>query len=343
MTIGDFTVASCNLLNLNLPGLRLYRDSDGWSAEEYERKVAWLAPRIAKLDCEIIGFQELWHSDALVALFERSGLVADYDLLVPPDANGKHIVCAAAVKKHLLEGEPEWIDVFPTAFRLTSEGDDPQTPEISVQLAGFHRPVLHFAAKLRHDKPAAHVYVCHLKSKAPTRVYYEDWYRADVDTYKPHAGALGAGLSTIRRTAEATALRWYLDERMKNTNDPVIVLGDLNDGQHSNTLNILTAQPRFLKPGGRTGGRDTALYSAQALQQLQSLNDVYYTHVYQDVRESLDHVLVSEEFYDFSSERIWGFHELTIENDHLNSDDHDANGSTDHGLVRVEFRYRPRN
>jgi hypothetical protein len=52
-------------------------------------------------------------------------------------------------------------------------------------------------------------------------------------------------------------------------------------------------------------------------------------------------VLVSEQFYDGSKSRIWGFDELTIENDHLNSDDHKARGTGDHGLVRVQFKYRP--
>ena len=31
-----------------------------------------------------------------------------------------------------------------------------------------------------------------------------------------------------------------------------------------------------------------------------SRRDVYYTHVYQNTRESLDHILVSQEFYDNS-------------------------------------------
>jgi predicted extracellular nuclease len=132
--------------------------------------------------------------------------------------------------------------------------------------------------------------------------------------------------------------------RTKNTNDPVVVLGDLNDGQHSNTLNIITAQPNYLKPFRPGRASDFALYSAQALQQLQSLTDVYYTHVHQQARESLDHVLVSEQFYDGSNDHIWGFDELTIENDHLNVDDTDerkARGWGDHGIVKVQFKYRP--
>ena len=105
----------------------------------------------------------------------------------------------------------------------------------------------------------------------------------------------------------------------------MIVLGDVNDGQHSNTLNILTGQPRYLV-GDSAGGADTGLYTAQTLQEYRDTRDVYYTHVLQDLRESLDHVLVSEQFYDNSRKRRWLFDGLVINNDHLNTEDHKANG-----------------
>ena len=49
----------------------------------------------------------------------------------------------------------------------------------------------------------------HFKSKLPTRSTSEPWFD-ETDLYKPHVTALGAALSTIRRTAEATALRVLL-------------------------------------------------------------------------------------------------------------------------------------
>ena len=127
---------------------------------------------------------------------------------------------------------------------------------------------------------------------------------------------------------------------MKATDTPVVVLGDCNDGQHSNTLNIMTGQPRFLTALSQGGG-DIDLYTAQTLQQYRSERDVYYTHVFQDMRESLDHILVSQEFYDNSRRRVWSFDGLDISNDHLNIDDHKTSGTSDHGVVRAQFRYRP--
>jgi predicted extracellular nuclease len=126
----------------------------------------------------------------------------------------------------------------------------------------------------------------------------------------------------------------------KGTEDPIVVIGDLNDGQHSNTLNILTGQPNYLTTLV-SGGSDTDLYSAQTLQQYRSETDVYYTHVFQDRRESLDHILFSQEFYDNSKERIWAFAGMEIANDHLNREDHKATGTNDHGIVRVSFIHKP--
>jgi hypothetical protein len=102
----------------------------------------------------------------------------------------------------------------------------------------------------------------------------------------------------------------------------------------------MTEQPRYLV-GDSKGGADNALYTAQTLQEYRDTRDVYYTHVHQDIRESLDHILVSEQFYDHSRKRQWLFDGLVINNDHLNFDDHKASGTNDHGIVRAAFKWKP--
>lgn len=340
MKLKTLSISTFNLFNLNEPGLPIYAQTAGWTPELYALKVEWSARQLKLLKSDVVGFQELWHATSLRNVLNASGFAAEYDLIAPLDANGSRIVCAALVRKGLLSSEPEWIDAFPGRFKLQSNGDDPQTPLIDVAIAGFSRPVLHFTIKPRSDQADISVYVCHFKSKAPTQVFKEPWFKADKATYGKHAAGLGAALSTVRRTAEAAALRYLLTEQMKDNETPVVVLGDINDGQHSNTANILTGQPRYLV-GESVGGGDTALYTAQTLREYRDTRDVYYTHIHQDIRESLDHILVSEQFYDNSRRRVWIFDDLSINNDHLNFDDHKADGSTDHGIVRAAFRYKP--
>jgi predicted extracellular nuclease len=334
------SVASFNLYNLNKPGLPLHGGAAGWSDTEYERKLDWTARNLAFLKSDVFAFQELWHGDALADAVQRAQLAGAYDLLAPPNADGRRIVCAAIVAKGLVTGTPEWIEGFPPKFKLASRGDDAQTPEIDVRIDGFSRPVLHFTIKPRDDEDEIHVYVCHFKSKRPTEVFREPWFNADKPFYGKHSVALGAALSAIRRAAEAAALRMLLTEQLKGSTTPVIVLGDINDGQHSNTANILTGQPQYLV-GDSIGGSDTALYTAQTLQEFRDTRDVYYTHVHQRMRESLDHILVSEQFYDHSRRRRWLFEGMTVNNDHLDFDNHRNDGTNDHGIIRAVFEHRP--
>jgi predicted extracellular nuclease len=338
VSLARFSVATFNLYNLQLPGMAMHRGQK-WTEPEFALKVDWTARQLAALDADIVGLQELWNAKAMEKVLEQPALTGRYDLLAD-EARGDKIVCAALVRKGLLRGTPEWIDEFPPELRLESSGDDAQTPEISVTIPGFSRPVLHFQVALREQPPLTEVFVTHLKSKLPERVHEEDWFEADEARFKPHANALGAAIATVRRTAEATALRVLLTTIMKGTVTPVIVLGDVNDGQHSNTVNILTEQPRYLV-GESTGGTDIGLYTAQTLQEYRDTRDVYYTHVHNDLRESLDHVLVSEQFYDHSRKRQWLFDGLIINNDHLNDEDHRKTGTGDHGIVRVSFKWKP--
>lgn len=335
--------ASSNLYNLNLPGHKIYNDQDGWDVEAYNKKVSWASNMITKLSADVWGFQELWHRDALIKVFSETPFSNNYELLVPDNHTGQKIVCAGAVKKTILVGQPKWIEDFPQKFKLLSGGDDPQTSDISVQVDKFSRPVLKFRIKPRSNGKTISVYVAHLKSKSPTRIYYEQWYKDDKEYYSKHTENLGSAIATIRRTSEAAALRMILTDEMKGNEIPVVVLGDLNDGQHSNTLNVLTGQPNYLLSGFTKGGSDVDLYTVGTLQEYRSLRDVYYTHVHQNLKESLDHILVSQEFYDNSKKRVWAFKGMEILNDHLNTEDHKSNGTSDHGVVKATFEYRPIN
>ncbi|WP_301546308.1 endonuclease/exonuclease/phosphatase family protein [Paracoccus saliphilus] len=338
MAAKDVSFCSFNLLNLQLPGKSVYTDKDGWSGEVYDRKIDFTAGMLARMDADLFGFQELWAPKALEEAIDRAGMAESHLLLAPPDHSGNRITCAAAIRRDLLVNEPEWIVDFPSEMVLHSTGDDPQQPEISVNLERFSRPVLRLQLRPSPDTPIIEAFVCHFKSKRPAEIYREKWY--DRDTHGAHRTALGYALSTIRRTAEAAALRVLITDIAKKTETPVVLIGDMNDDKDSNTLNILSEQPRFLTALS-TGGGDNALYAAQTLQEYRSVRDVYYTHIYQDQHGSLDHILVSEQFYDNSRRRLWRFDGLQVANDHLNWDDHKDSGTNDHGIILAHFKWQP--
>ncbi|MBY5931633.1 endonuclease/exonuclease/phosphatase family protein [Tateyamaria omphalii] len=335
----DISFASFNLLNLQTPGDAIYGDTDGWDPIIYQRKVDYTASVMGRLDADVVGLQELWAADALDQVLEEAGMMEEFDPLVPPDHTGNRIVCAAAVRKGMLVGDPEWIVDFPEEYELKTGGDDPQQDFLEVSLSTFSRPILHFQVQPDDRTPVIHVFVCHFKSRRPTQIWRErSWYEKEV--HGSHATALGYAISTVRRTAEAAALRVIITKLIKKTDTPVVVIGDMNDGKDSNTLNILSEQPTYLSPLS-TGGGDNALYTAQTIQEYRSVRDVYYTHVYKGQRESLDHIMFSQEFYDNSKRRKWAFDEMVVQNDHLNFDDHKESGTNDHGVIRVGFKWKP--
>lgn len=333
--------ATCNLYNINEPNLPMYRKSSGWNAAQYQKKIDWLARMVTTVGADVWGFQELWHRESLINVFRKADLCSQYTIIAPPLLNGQKITCAAAVRSEMLVGEPRWIERFPDKFVLSGSGDDAQTPAISVSVKSFSRPVLNFRIKPHDSCSEVSVFVAHLKSKMPAQVDREAWFKNDREFYGQHRECIGAAISTIRRTVEASALRMLLTETMRGNDQPVVVLGDLNDDKRSNTLNIITGQPNYLLSGLSHGGSDVDLYSAGTMQQYRSERDVYYTHVHQNARESLDHVLVSQEFYDNSRKRLWAFVGSEVMNDHLNSENHEEDGTTDHGIVKATFEYCP--
>ena len=89
---------------------------------------------------------------------------------------------------------------------------------------------------------------------------------------------------------------------------------------------------------------DKGLYTVETLQQYRSQRHVYYTYIYRNKLETLDHILVSEEFYDHSRKRQWSFRETEVYNDHINASEKartEESGGTDHGIVRAYFDWNP--
>lgn len=369
--VRDLSVATFNLYNLQRPGQPMYAKSRLYTEEEYAAKLAWKAAALRELDADVIAFQELWSREALADLFEAAGLAGAYEFAFIRPGAWDGIAVAAAVRKPWRIRAVTRHKDFPEGFRVKKRrrtmaqirdnptradieklgaADQDQDPlflpsheddAIDVQIAQFSRSPLqvtveHGTAR-RPAVPPVEVFCAHLKSKLSTRLDIEEFRDPKV---RPHQEALGAAISTMRRVAEAAALRIILDGVMKGTDHPVIVAGDLNDGPYSATLAILSGQPSFRLFAASTAGKrsDVGLYSGVQMQQLRSLGDVYYTHEHRNLREVIDHVLFSEQFYDHSERRLWSFREMRFLNDHL---DAVGRASTDHGIVRAAFDWNP--
>ena len=355
----DLSFATFNLLNLQVPGGITYdadepplRD-DAAGREAYERKVRWTAERIRLLDAEGIAFQELWSREALEAAFAAAGLSADYDL-VARDAPGRgKPQVALAVRRNrrgdsqLLDGA-DWVARFPEGFRFEKLRESAGAEEeITITIDTFSRPVLRARIQSEGSRPTpppVEVFVAHLKSKGPARLSFAS---PRPTALREYAAITRSAVSHVRRVMEAGALRAMLDAAMTSEEEdaisPVVVLGDLNDGTSSVTNELISGQPtyRVIEKSQAGRGSNKGLYSVERLQQYRSLRHVYYSYIHKHKRESLDHILVSEEFYDHARKRRWSFREMEVYNDHLNRASFEEDGASDHGLIRAYFDWNP--
>lgn len=354
----DLSFATINLLNLQVPGGITY-DNDPHIPDtpeghgEYQMRLVWLARQVREIEAEVIAFQELWSAQALTDVFAEANLLDQYDL-VARDAPGRgrpQVALAVRKDRHgnsqLLPGA-EWIPDFPADFTFDGLRETQGAQEeITVTINQFSRPVLRVQVQSEGSRPTpppVTIYVAHLKSKGPNRLSFA---RPLPSALAHYAELTKTATAHIRRVMEAAALRALLDQTMTSVEDddlsPTVVIGDLNDDSLSVTTELITGSPPYrLSSKSRAGGTsDKGLYSVERLQQYRSLRHVYYTHIFENKRESLDHILVSEEFYDHSRKRRWSFKEMEVVNDHLNRESYEAIGATDHGIVRAVFDWNP--
>ncbi len=331
--------ASFNLYNLQLPDKK-WRGNQ-YTQQEYDDKVRWTGSMVKKLDADIIAFQELWSRECLEHVFESAGLAYSYELFYIKD-EWYDIAVAAAVKKHLIVENITVHKKFPDGFRLikrevdhSSSTIENEDDDIEIVINKFSRSLLQLSVKHQDypSEPNIEVFATHLKSKLPTRLDKDEYNDSSI---KPHSMALGDALSTIRRLSEATALRVILNNTLRGTDTPAVVLGDFNDSVTSNALAILTGQSAYrLYDSSHIGNaNDKGLYSSAIMQQFRSIKDSLYTHEHNGLKDTLDHILFSEQFYPFSRNKLWSFKEMNVWNDHVGDD---TKKTTDHGIIKTTF------
>ena len=330
-------VANANLLNLALPGRAFYPGQDPYDNQEHERKLAWIGGMLARINADIVGFQEVWDEAALKAAVARSGL--RYTTVAAPGAETGAIgTPRLGLATRLAVEHIETITDFVPADRL-------MVPELG-EYTRFERPVLH--ARLQtssrgrqgaHAGTPLHVLVVHLKSKRPK--YLQDAVgNALEDRDDPAVTARATLRSLLMRGAEAAALRRVVvgitSRNGPQGGEPLVLLGDMNDGPHSVTSQMIAATQAVAYD---RGARDVALYHAWDVATEPALKrDMAYSHVHQGWPELLDQIWVSEEFVATSRFAIGDVKRVEVFNDHLHESR--ERWRSDHGFVRALLRLR---
>lgn len=323
----SFKVGTFNLYNLVLPN-HIYYGNKKYSDEDFDKKVQWIGNQVEKMDTEILGFQEIFHREALVSALGSTHFSAEHIHVLGETGNSPVVGLATTFP---LIGEAESISQIPEEVTGAIEG-------VAGHYTTFSRPVLKARLQLEEDLQVT-VIVAHLKSKRPSIAEGED---NDDFLVK----AIGQTRSLLRRSVEATGLRKLVLDALSDNDEPVIVIGDLNDATHSVTSSIIAGPMpwKFDSLEKKKKYWDRALYSAFDIIALKSFKNEWPTHIYNGHYEELDHIYVSQEFFFRNKDRLGDVNFVHVLDDHLKDDtlsrDKLPKWQSDHGQVVASVRFR---
>jgi endonuclease/exonuclease/phosphatase family metal-dependent hydrolase len=297
-----FNVGTFNVLNLALPGQVTYSNDRPFSPEEYQAKITWIGGQLRRMDAEVVGFQEVWHQDALREAVQAGA----------PEGKSLEVRVATQEQKKPQVGLATSLEIvqtvthqeFPDGFELTVSG-------IASPIKAFSRPVLQADLRLPAGQELT-VLVAHLKSKRPL---VDEGHQAEAKSL-----ALGSARALMVRAAEAYALRCILLKLMQGTERPVVLLGDLNDSAQAVTTMIVSGTPpiHHLPPQEKQAIWDVLLYNAFDIQARQNTRrDVSYSHIFNGYYDTLDQIYVSQEFSRLNPRRLGEVEYVHYFNDHL--------------------------
>jgi predicted extracellular nuclease len=342
--VTTLTVATANVLNLANRGRVFYANQDTYSQHEFDRKMDWLGGRIAALNADVLAVQEVWDEAAMKAAVARSGL--RYSTVTIPGAENNEANNSGVSNSRSgnLDNSRSGAQNTPRVGIVTRlEVEKLQSfyefpKELRIQIPGlgehgkFERPPLLATLRMKHGQ-VVHVLTAHLKSKRPKFLQDANGEPLE-DRDDEKTKALATLRSLMMRGAEAAAMRHIVIDVLRRTHEPLIVMGDFNDGPHSVTTQIIAATGEVAYD---KGARDAALWNAYEVQGEMALKrDVAYSHVHQGFPEVLDQILVSEEFLPRSRFSIGDVRRVDYFNDHL-QEGRDRSRS-DHGFVRAVIR-----
>jgi predicted extracellular nuclease len=332
-----FKIATFNVCNLVLPEVKFYGDTV-YSKDEYNKKINWIGHQLRLMNADIVGFQEVFHGEALEEAIRASGIYKPDVNIITANPTGEKPTVGLLSRYPVISKEV--VEIFPPQSLLDVEKED-TLEKIVLPYNKFSRPVLRVRLKIK-DNLEMTVYVIHLKSKRPL-------VPEGVDKNDPIESSKGKARALILRAAEATALRVLLLDDLLHKEYPVVVLGDVNDTGLSVTSRIVSSEPPHRKYPQDVKNKiwDILLYQVQDIQARQSYRGFYHTHIHNGYYEALDHIMVSQELVRENPRNIGRVVYVTTLTDHLIdetlSDERIEKWQSDHGQVVATIELRSQN
>lgn len=364
MNYARFKIATFNASNLVLPNVVFYGD-EKYTDRRYDQKLDWMSDQLIRMDADIVCFQEVFHQEALQQLADTyHDKIAKIETSEARLAKLRyntvlHHECGSIDPTHTGPSPGLGMLARYTALDIRETQDVSDNPisiaqddGMSFTFTKLSRPVA--AVTVDVEGNPLRVVNAHLKSKRPSYLKLKDddgQPILDADgsaVYEPasdrsnlmfYERSLASLRSQIRRSAEGAHLRRLIVEEIRDNQIPLVLCGDLNDDFESTSTQMIAGEELLF--GGSSQLKrnywDVKLYSASKIHTQRSELSDYYSYIYDGHHSTIDHIMISEEFYYRNPRAPAALNYVQALNDHLVDraifSDRPVSGSSDHGQM----------
>jgi endonuclease/exonuclease/phosphatase family metal-dependent hydrolase len=226
-------LATFNLYQFAKPPYAWYTKKEKFNEEQWIEKTAWIKSQILKIDCDIIGFQEVFSKDALESLVKELG----FDYFETVDIAKLH-------KKTYITTTVAIASKYPITKMQRVKVHIPSLKKHNFTTSFTFARVPIKATIMLPNKQEFLVYVAHLKSNRDNEFEYIFNKEHNLEYKKERVSKALEGTSATslqQRLCEASSLFANI-KRVKNK--PVVVLCDFNDKEFSLTIDALS-NPKY--------------------------------------------------------------------------------------------------
>ena len=332
-------IATFNLYQFVKPPYSWYTKKEKFTPEQWEEKKLWIRNQIIKMDCDIIGFQEVFSSKALKEILNELGFeyFKTVDIAKTSKKNPKvYISTTVAIASKYPITKLHTVKANFKALKKHDFYDE----------FAFSRIPIKASISLPNNQDLI-VYVAHLKSNRDNEFEYVFNKTHTLKDKKEQINkALKEGFSNSlkQRLCEASSLFFNIK---KTIDTPTIFLCDLNDKEFSMTIDALSNE----KYHDENSNEKPILHDAYYLFDKKVYNP--HPEVKEEVRTPtsyfvgkgnvLDYIFISKHFDKNQENHIAKVSSYEIFNEHLENNHDGSLLKSDHAQVVCELIFNKKN
>mgnify|MGYP000990816791 CR=1 FL=1 len=224
-------VGTFNLFQFVEPPYSWYIKKDKFTPEQWIEKTTWIKNQISEMNCDVIGFQEVFSKDALKQLVLELGFKY-FKTIDNPKTDKKNENVYTSTIVALASKYP-----IKNLKKVQTDFSSLKKHNVSGFFKFAREPIK--ATIALENKKYLDVYVCHLKSNRDNEFEYiftKDASLEDKKNKVKKALEDNYSLSLKQRLCEASSLF----SNIKLNTNPAILMTDLNDKEFSLTIDALT-------------------------------------------------------------------------------------------------------